>query len=193
MTLASSDAGVTCPHCRAHYAAGAAFCESCGKALPSAVASGPRVVSADAMSQTAAGQRIVGDELVKPQKKGATALLWVAILQTLVGPVMLLAQKAKMERENPGTTFQILPVAWVTIFGIAIAFWALYFWARRSPLPAAIVGLVLFITLHVIDAIADPAQLATGWLLKIIVIVALAKAIEAGMKHKRLLAETGAA
>ncbi len=186
-------AAIACPHCGATNPSGAAFCESCGKALPAMMGSGPRVVSGDAMPQSAVGQRLVGDELAKTQKGGATALLWVAILQTLFGPVLLFVQKSKLEREQPGMQFEILPVAWITIFGIAAAFWLLYFWARRSPLPAAIVGLVLFITVHLFDAIADPTQIARGWIMKAIVIFALAKAIDAGIKHRRLMAVANSA
>ena len=69
-----------CPHCGATNVAGAQFCESCGKALPSLYPTGPRVVSADALPQTALGHQLVGGELAKTQKNASTALLVVAII-----------------------------------------------------------------------------------------------------------------
>ena len=80
---------VTCPHCGASNPPGAAFCESCGKAMPSASPGGPRVVTADALPQTAIGHRVVSDELMKQQKKASTALLIVGILQVTCGAIAL--------------------------------------------------------------------------------------------------------
>lgn len=184
---------ITCPHCGAANVPEAAFCESCGKALPTGAASGPRVVSATAMPATGAGRSMLSDELTKTMKRAATALMWVAILQTLLGPVLLFVQKAKLERENPGMVYEVGPLAYAIVFGIAALFWGLFFWARRSPLPAAIVGLVLFITLHVVDAVSDPMSLARGWLVKILVVVALWKAIQAGLQYRRLSEQQQAA
>lgn len=178
---------VECPHCGAENEGGAAFCESCGKALPRAATS-PRVVGGDAVATSAAGQRLVSSELEATTKRAATALMWVAILQTVLGPVVLMVQKSQAEKNAPpGMVYEVQPIAYVIIFGIAAAFWGLFFWARRSPLPAAIVGLILFVTLHLVDAVADPTTLMRGWLMKIIVIAILSKAISAGLKHRRLL------
>jgi hypothetical protein len=176
---------IPCPHCGVPNPAGSAFCESCGKALPVASA-GPTVAGTTAT--TTAGRRFVGDGLKKSMNKAFVALLVVAILQTIFGPVVLMAQKSKMERENPGETIVIEPWAYAVIFGIAGLFWVLTFWARRSPLPAAITGLVAFITLHLIEAAADPASLARGFIMKIFVIAMLVSAIRAGIEYRKLQA-----
>jgi hypothetical protein len=181
-----------CPHCSAGNPAEATFCGSCGKALPTLHASGPQLVMGDMPASSGAGNKLLGDELARTTKKAATALMWVAILQTIFGPIALMAAKAKMERES-GMVFELQPIAYVIIFSVAAAFWGLFFWARKSPLPAAIVGLVLFITLHVVDAVADPATLLQGWIVKIIVVVVLSKAISAGLQHRRLLEAEAAA
>ena len=86
-----------------------------------------------------------------------------------------------------GYNIIITAVLLITLFGIAALFYGLYFWARRNPLPAAIVGLTLFVTLHLIDAIADPTQLARGIIMKVIIVAMLVQAIQAGVKYKRLL------
>ena len=198
MTVANT---IPCPHCGAANVTTAAFCEACGKALPSMTQAGPRVVSAEALPQSALGQRLVGDELVKQQKKATTALLAVAIIQTVVGPIILTI--LSQSQRQPTT---IPPIIWVVQFGVAAIFWVLWFWSRKSPLPATIVGLILYVTLVVLNVIAAVGDLAADpeaprrglggvgiGILDIIIIVILAQAIGAGVKHKRLMqTEAGA-
>ena len=192
--------GIKCPHCGATNPSGGAFCEACGKALPSAVSSGPRVVSADALPQSAIGHQMVGDELLKTQKKARTALLVVAILQTFFGPLVLILL---MQVSKP--KLQLNPVVFVIQGGVALIFWALWFWSRKSPLPATIVGLILYCTLVAINVVTSVSQLAahpdaprTGFgglgigIVDIIIIVILAQAIGASLKHKRLMQSSGA-
>lgn len=172
-----------CPHCGVSNPAGSAFCEACGKALPT-TSTGPTVATAGSM--TSAGRQLVGDDLRKTMKKAFTALMIVAVLQTFFGPVLLMVQKSKMERENPDMVYTIEPWAYAVVFGIALLFWVLALWARRNPLPAAITGLVVFVTLHVIEAVADPTSIVKGFLMKIIVVVMLVAAIKAGIQHRKL-------
>jgi predicted amidophosphoribosyltransferase len=60
---------ITCPHCGAANPSTGTFCESCGKALPSAVASSPRVTSSVAgFAGTDAGRSLQAGELQKQAK-----------------------------------------------------------------------------------------------------------------------------
>jgi hypothetical protein len=170
-----------CPHCGTANQNFSSFCESCGKALPSGAQSGPRMVT-EAMPSTFAGRQLVSEELKKNLKKAKNALLTVAIIQTLFGLLIFGVAKSNMPA---GQSFP--PVLLITLFGIALIFFGLYAWARHHPLPAAIVGLTLFVTLHLIDAIADPSQLGRGIIMKIIIVAMLIQAIQAGIKYKRLL------
>lgn len=174
-------APIACPHCGAMNPSGGAFCESCGKALPSAAASGPRILSsATGFASTGAGRSMQSDELQKQAKKAAGALLAVAIIQVIFGAILVFAL---LPAGIPAATRNMIMLS---VFGIGAVFFALYFWARKQPLPASIVGLVLFITMHLLDAIADPTALARGLIMKIIIIVVLVNAIQAGLKHRQL-------
>jgi hypothetical protein len=176
---------ISCPHCAAPNAAGAAFCVACGKALPSAAGAGPRVVGYDSIPVTSTGQQVMGDQLRKEMNKASIALLVVAVIQTLLGPVALYMAKSQMEREM-GQEVVIQPIGWVMVFGIAAAFFALFFWARVQPLPAAMVGLILFVTIHLLDAVGDPQALVRGIIMKVIVIAVLINAIKAAIRYKKL-------
>jgi hypothetical protein len=164
-----------------------AFCESCGQALPSALPTSPRIVSAGTgFAGTAIGRGLQSEELHKQAKKAAGALLAVAVIQAVVGPlqVLLVLGNAPARLRN---------AAFVEVFTIAFVFFVIFLWARKQPLPAAIVGLVLFITLQVIYGILDPTNLFKGILLKIIIIAILVNAIQAGVKYRQIQREAGGA
>ena len=192
MTIASP---VTCPHCSAEVEGGAEFCPACGMALPSAVATGPRVLDGKAFATTAAGQRLQSDELHKQQKKAAGALLAVAVIQTLVGGFIVALAS---QRAGPATVLHSPTV--LALGATAVIFWALFVWARFQPLPAAIVGLVLYATLVAINVVSSVGAMSAnhgrpvngigglgiGWL-DIVILVVLGRAISAGTKYRKMM------
>lgn len=80
--------------------------------------------------------------------------------------------------------------SYIIVFGAGVAFLILALLVNKFPLPSTIIALILFITLHAIDAIADPASLARSWLIKILVVVALVKAIQAASAYEKERRET---
>ncbi len=202
---------VSCPHCGAANPSTAAFCESCGKALPSAVATGPRVVTAATMPQTALGQQVLEEELRKQTKKASIALGVVAGLTT-AGAILFAVLIFAIDPPD-GQPLPITGVDVVINLFVAGIFWALFVWARKNPLPPAIVGLVLYITMTVLQiillamfvrdaraereamGIVEPAGSGAsssgmpgigGLWLKIFIIVMFVQAIQAGVKHRKL-------
>jgi hypothetical protein len=192
-------APVLCPHCQAPNAAGASFCEACGKAMPAMSSSGPRVVDETGMASTGVGQRLQLDELQKQAKKAAGALLAVAIIQTIVCGILI----AIAQSNNRLNTFALTPI-FLGLGAMAVLFWCLYFWARVQPLPAAIVGLVLYATMITINVImtinamsadSGPGRrggtgiggIGIGWI-DILIMIVLGKAISAGAKYRRMSA-----
>jgi hypothetical protein len=73
--------------------------------------------------------------------------------------------------------------------GLAIVYLGMWFWARRNPLAATVIALLLFITVIVVNSVYDPKTLAQGVLVKIFFIAALAKAISAAQEERRLQAQ----
>lgn len=187
---------VICPHCSASNVAGSAFCESCGKALPAAIASSPRILSGASLAVTGVGQKLQSDELRKQLNKASGALLTVAILQTAFGALIVFA----LQNARGGGRLNMNAI-FVTIFGVAALFWALWIWSRFNPLPAAIVGLVVYVTLWLLDIVmyvvqasnvpANAGPVASGGplngiFMKIIIIAILSRAIGAGVKYRNL-------
>ena len=173
----------TCPHCGAAAEEGAAFCGSCGKAVPTG-SSGPRIVDARNLASTGLGRAVQGADLMKQAKKAFGCLLAVAILQTL-GTLLVGGLAFSGVIDDPAVA-QALKGAAVMMAVVTAGFYALAFWARRSPLPAAIAGLVLFVSLWAVDVIAAPEMAAKGIIIKVIIVGVLISAIQAGLAHRRL-------
>lgn len=179
--------GIVCPHCSAMNGLDSSFCESCGKALPTQEPAGPRIVTGADMATTEAGQELQSRELAKQARKAAGALLAVAILQAIFGTIILFGMGAFAD-DAPDNGINAAVIG--SVYGIAVVFFALYLWARKSPLPAAIVGLVVFVSLHSFEAVVDPTSLGRGIIVKIIIIVVLVKAIQAGIQYRKLSQES---
>lgn len=165
---------------------------------------GPRVLGAKDVAATAAGQKLQGDELQKTAKKAKGALLAVAILQTLgIGLVFFLLNNANSRGVSLSALPGMMQVLIAVQAGVAAIFWGLWFWARVSPLPAAIVGLVLYGTLVVLSVVNSVSQMnqggqgsgfggiGIGWI-DIIIIGVLIQAIQAGAKHRKLMQQQAA-
>lgn len=73
---------------------------------------------------------------------------------------------------------------------LSVIYFGLWFWARKNPYAAALVALLLFLTVIVISAVYEPQTLYQGILIKILFIVALAKAVSAGREERRAYAVT---
>ncbi|MEX2213087.1 MAG: zinc ribbon domain-containing protein [Phycisphaeraceae bacterium] len=176
-------AEVQCPHCGGANLYDAAFCEACGKALPTG--HGPRIVKDSELATTSAGRSVQQLELAKTMKKAFGALLAVAIIQVIATVLISFAGN------DPRVDKKALQTVLIVMGGIGAGFFVLAIWARSSPLPAAVVGLVVYVSLHLISGILDPTTLYQGLLIKIIVVAVLIQAIQAGIQHRKLVQEMG--
>ena len=68
---------------------------------------------------------------------------------------------------------------------VGVTFLVLGALVKRFPLACTISGLVLFIVVQLIAAFVEPKTLVQGWLLKIIFVVCLIKAIQAAAAYQR--------
>jgi hypothetical protein len=171
-----------CPGCGAANVEGSQFCRQCGVALPPSAAPG----QAPTPRQPSPLRQLLAEELKRETRKASTALLIVAILQGVFGPLALQLAKSQAERQNPGMEYHIQPIGYVIVFGLAAGFFLLWIWSRFNPLPAAIVGLILFVSVHALDAVGDPSAILRGIIMKVVVIVLLIKGIAAGVQHRKL-------
>ncbi|HOX43117.1 MAG TPA: zinc ribbon domain-containing protein [Myxococcota bacterium] len=105
-------------------------------------------------------------------------ILAVGIIYALSGLAFYLLLRDNLP-EGAGATLL------ATNFGLCAIHVGLFFWARTAPFPAAVVALVLFITVHVANAILDPTTLAQGLIVKALFLGALIRAVSLGHKATR--------
>jgi hypothetical protein len=78
--------------------------------------------------------------------------------------------------------------------GLGVVFLGLYFWARKSPIPALSTALGLYVTAHALEAVVDPTSIVRGIIIKIFCIVGLVNGIRSALQQRTLdLAERDAA
>jgi hypothetical protein len=179
--------GVICPHCGANNGSGGTFCMGCGKPLRGGLHGAGTPKTAAKSTAAGAAQR---EELEKRAKHAFFALLAVAILMTLVAFLTWIQLSKAADEESDSVSVGLV----VTIvLGVAGVFYGLAFWARSNPLPAAIIGLTLFCTIVLFNAVIDPETLAHNIGIKIVLVAALVAAIQAGVKHRQLVKGTARA
>ncbi len=126
--------------------------------------------------------RLAQNARQKHLKSARNLLFLVAALQVLGGIFLIFVLN---NMRIPAEAMPMVYLSFAIVFGAAIAFLVLGILVPRFPIPATVIALILFITLHAIDALADPTALLRGWILKIIVIVVLVKAIQAAVAYEK--------
>lgn len=72
----------------------------------------------------------------------------------------------------------------VLLYGLAAIMLGLFFWARKSPLPATISALSVYVVVLAIDAAFDPTTIYRGIILKVIIIAMMFGGISAALKER---------
>jgi hypothetical protein len=62
----------------------------------------------------------------------------------------------------------------------------LWMWSKRTLLPAIITALAIYVAVQIASAMYDPATLAQGLIMKILVIVALVKGVQSALAAQKL-------
>jgi hypothetical protein len=176
---------IKCAACRTVAKPYDRFCGKCGKAMPTAE----------------------DHELQKNVKSATGAIKVLAVLFVFAGIVFFFITKGSADaaltqlegmdlaavypEPIDGRTYTVgelrSQLAWepwgllIVNLIIAAVMLGLSIWAKRSPLPAVLIATATYIVVIVGGAIVDPATLAQGWIVKIIIIAFLIKGIKAAL------------
>lgn len=71
------------------------------------------------------------------------------------------------------------------VIAVAISFIVMGFFVEKYPVPITALALIMYIGLHVTFAVIDPRNIAMGLIVKIIVIVFLVRALQAGIAAQK--------
>lgn len=72
---------------------------------------------------------------------------------------------------------------------IAVIYLGLVAWFPKNPFAAMLTAFVFYVTIQLVNAIADPVTIFSGWLIKIFVVVAFVKGIRSAREAQTLLKE----
>lgn len=106
-------------------------------------------------------------------KRAQIATLLVVAVQVLGAIYLLLT-------EGLDTAMLVVMLAFAAIY---VGLWV---WCRRNPLAASIVGLVVFVVVHLIEALIDPAALVRGLVIIVGIIAVLSWAVAGGLAQRKL-------
>ncbi|WP_437817215.1 hypothetical protein [Sorangium sp. So ce1078] len=198
---------IMCPACSGQIVVGDKFCESCG----AAVTDEQRAALRERL------ERSSGDMAahMKHVREARQTIILLAVMFVLGGVVMYLlargqaeAALANLREMDPEMIFpqpiggESMTVArlrdlieseprqllLVNLFLSALMA-GLWFWAKKSLLPAILVALAVFVTVHVASAIIDPKTIVQGVIIKIVALVALTRGVKAALAARRLEAD----
>lgn len=114
-------------------------------------------------------------------KSGRGYILAIAILQLLAGMLFFgVFSFAEEGGKNPA----FLNLA-VTVSALGIVYLGLWMWAKRAPFAAALVALILYVSLLALDAVMQPEAIARGIIIKVLIIAGLTKAVSSGHALKK--------
>lgn len=82
-------------------------------------------------------------------------------------------------------------VAFGVHYMLAAIMLALFFWARRSPFPAMLTGLCVYLVVVVLNGIVEPQTLAQGIIIKILIISGLVGGLRAALAQRAAMRRDG--
>jgi len=68
--------------------------------------------------------------------------------------------------------------------GLGAVFFGLFLWARRAAVPALATALLLFVTVHAVEAVIDPTTLPRGLILKVFFLFGLVAGLKAALAQR---------
>jgi hypothetical protein len=114
-------------------------------------------------------------------KSGRGYILAISILQLVAGLAFLAIYYAG---DQTAKTRAFLAIA-VTMILLGLVYMGLWIWAKTAPFAAALVALIIYVTVLALDGVFAPQQIAQGIIVKILIIAGLSQAVKSGYALKK--------
>ncbi len=207
------DASAPCPDCGEPIAAAERFCAGCGSEVTEATKA---VVEHEGKKQerVAAGRqrRIKRHEQQRGRQiaSAGKVLIVLAVLFSVLGTFVGLRTKrtnatplAELASYDADESIEIegevytaaelidalndeVLIVFATNYILAIIMLGVYFWARKSPLPALLTGFGVYVAVQVLGAAIEPETLLRGLFVKFFVIAAFITGIKAALTQRAI-------
>jgi hypothetical protein len=193
-----------CAKCHGSLEPAATFCGACG--APVKAGAKPKRTRLEVRRKIEKGRNL------RQIRTGANTLLLLAVLNMAGCQIVYLMFQGDLQRvlaldspetraalaDQGGNLAEFDRAVWVARhwgelcfaeFGLpALIFLGLYAWARSSPLPASVAGLITYLTIMIAGFALNPAALLSpvGWVVRILIIGALGSAIQSASAERRI-------
>lgn len=114
-------------------------------------------------------------------KSGRGYILAISILQLVAGVAFLVIYFAGGQTAK---TRPFLAIA-VTVTVLGLVYMGLWIWAKTAPFAAALVALIIYLTVLALDGVFAPQQIGQGIIVKILIIAGLSQAVKSGYALKK--------
>lgn len=111
---------------------------------------------------------------------GSGWILAIAIMQFFGGLIMYAITASNSSRTDAGALGVL-----ITTMSLAGIFFGLWLWGRKSPFPALLTALIVFVSFHLLDAVFDPMAILRGIIVKVLILVGLSTALKKAYRDKR--------
>ena len=138
----------------------------------------PAPSSPSPRSAPSAAQPYPGPDSASPRGNGRGWILALAILQAVGGLFIFMTTRETLAPVAAQITLAIL-------LGLAAFYFGLWIWAKKSPFAALLTALLVFVSVHLLDIVLEPANLFRGIIVKIILLVGLCNALKNAYRKKR--------
>ena len=196
-----------CPACNGAIVVGDTFCETCGAKVTAEQEASLRERlehssgdMAEHMKQVRAARQtimvlavmfVLGGVLMYfvAQSTAETALNNLSALDaSMTYPEQVQGQTVTVGKLREMVEAEPRQLLFLNIF-LAGLMGGLWVWAKKSVLPAMLVALAVFATVHVASAMMDPKTIVQGIYIKIFAIVALTRGVRAALAARKLETE----
>ena len=194
---------VRCPKCRGWVAKGEKFCSACGAKIPTRA---DRIRAANRSRERQETQHNVN--------RGRRWMLIVAVLTLFGGAFSYFAGMSDVDKQlrdaeasfsgmtpverdaqlkqEMGMTWQevvdhdrgMVTFQMVVLVTLGVIYVGLWWWAQTNAFAAALIALLLFVTVMLVSALIDPVSLVKGIIIKVVIIAALSSAVSSGYRQR---------
>jgi hypothetical protein len=168
---------VQCLHCKASNdpIETAGYCEECGRKLPVNDLGRDAFAFRDESYRPA--RRGDSPEMARAKTRASNTLFVIAVLQVLSGLLMFVLLSG-----HGGVDGEVMVLALGEVLVYTVVFALLGWWARYMPLPASLIGLVIYVLASLVQLAAAPDLIGKGIIIKVAICAALISAVVASAK-----------
>jgi hypothetical protein len=168
---------VICPHCSVANCAFETICHCCSGALPET----PGVNRSNRAAREVSPQVLL--QRGTQAKRTARILFGAAgmcALRGVIYPILI--------AHAPAGTFGHINIDELRLisYGLAVSLFALSFWARKAPLIASVIAMMIYLASAVPEAITGEGLLGRGLISKGVMVLILGRAILSGLFHNMI-------